>query len=169
MGVVKKRKELVKVAKINQEEYEVLKGLEDQWKWIARNNMYGSKFEAHTSRPYKMVDSHWSNGDMTLELLEGEYLFQFIQWEDEEPHNIAELVKEYEFGKILLAMAEEETVWELEYEREETEVKKDIEWLKEEVLGLRSNGNGETNQTAVEREIGRLQGWAWNNCVDRVY
>ena len=49
------------------------------------------------------------------------------------------------------------------------EVKKDIEWLKEEVLKLQNNGNAEANQTEAEREIGRLQQWAWNNCVDRVY
>ena len=49
------------------------------------------------------------------------------------------------------------------------EVKKDIEWLKEEVLELKNNGNVEANQTETEREIGRLQKWAWNNCVDRVY
>ena len=48
-------------------------------------------------------------------------------------------------------------------------MKKDIEWLKEAVLELQSNGNPETNQTEAEREIGRLQKWAWNNCVDRVY
>ena len=46
---------------------------------------------------------------------------------------------------------------------------KDIEWLKEEVLELKSNSNYEANQTEVEKEIGRLQQWAWNNCVDRVY
>ena len=49
------------------------------------------------------------------------------------------------------------------------EVMKDIEWLKKEVLELKNNGNAEANQTEAEREIGRLQKWAWNNCVDRVY
>lgn len=48
-------------------------------------------------------------------------------------------------------------------------MKKDKEWLKEAVLKLQSNGNPETNQTEAEREIGRLQKWTWNNCVDRVY
>src|SRR5699024_5663084 len=54
-------------------------------------------------------------------------------------------------------------------ESEETEVKKDLEWLKEEVLELQNNGNAEVNQTEAEREIGRLQKWAWDNCADRVY
>lgn len=52
---------------------------------------------------------------------------------------------------------------------EDREVKKDIQWLKEEVLKLQNNGDAKTNQTEEEREIGRLQKWAWNNCVDRVY
>ena len=48
-------------------------------------------------------------------------------------------------------------------------MKKDIEWLKRKVLGLQSNGNDETDQTEAEKEIGRLQKWAWNNCVHRVF
>ena len=115
------------MAKINAEEYEVLKALDDKWKYLARNNMYGAKLEAHTSRPYKMTDSHWSNGDMTLELLGGEHLFQFIQWEDEEPYNIAELIEEYEYktGIFDWATALRRV---LHGESEEAEVKKDKEW-----------------------------------------
>ena len=48
-------------------------------------------------------------------------------------------------------------------------MKKDIEWLKRKVLGLQSNGNDEIDQTEAEKEIGRLQKWAWNNCVHRVF
>lgn len=46
---------------------------------------------------------------------------------------------------------------------------KDIEWLKREVLGLRKIGNDKINQTEAEKEMGRVQKWAWNNCLDRIY
>src|SRR5699024_4380296 len=116
--------------KINQEEYEVLKALDDKWKYLARNNMYGAKLEAHTSRPYKMTDSHWSNGDMTLELLGGEHLFQFIQWEDKEPYNIQELIEEYLYdNRPKLFIDGQEQSFEFIEESEETEVK-DLEWVK---------------------------------------
>ena len=99
--------------KINREEYEILKGLEDIWKWIARDNKgFNTKLKVHTSRPGKMIDSHWSSGDIMLQLLERKSLFQFVQWEDSEPWNIQGLIEEYE--------------------REEAEVK-NIEWLKEEM------------------------------------
>ena len=104
------------MTKINHEEYEILKGLEDIWKWIARDNRgYGTKLKAHTSRPGKMIDSRWSSGDIMLQLSEREGLFQFVQWEDSEPYNIQELIEEYE------------------KEREETEVKRDIEWAKNKI------------------------------------
>src|SRR5699024_10241948 len=116
--------------KINQEEYEVLKALDDKWKYLARNNMYGAKLEAHTSRPYKMTDSHWSNGDMTLELLGGEHLFQFIQWEDKEPYNIQELIEEYLYdNRPKLFIDGQEQSFEFIEESEEKEVK-NIEELK---------------------------------------
>ena len=114
------------MVEINQEEYEVLKALDDKWKYLARNNMYGAKLEAHTSRPYKMTDSHWSNGDMTLELLGGEHLFQFIQWEDESPYNIQELIEEYEEHEFYDYVG-----WE-HHKKKKSEVK-NIEWLKREI------------------------------------
>ena len=121
------------MVEINQEEYEVLKALDDKWKYLARNNMYGAKLEAHTSRPYKMTDSHWSNGDMTLELLGGEHLFQFIQWEDESPYNIQELIEEYEDSKEYTDSLIIKYFIDKAKESEEPEVNKDIQWLKREI------------------------------------
>src|SRR5699024_9809388 len=119
--------------KINQEEYEVLKALDDKWKYLARNNMYGAKLEAHTSRPYKMTDSHWSNGDMTLELLGGEHLFQFIQWENESPDNIQELIEEYLYdNRPKLFIDGQEQSFEFIEESEETEVKT-LESIRDEI------------------------------------
>ena len=134
--------------KINEKEYEVLQALDDKWKYLARNNMYGAKLEAHTSRPYKMTDSHWSNGDMTLELLGGEHLFQFIQWEDEKPYNIQELIDEYESeyhiesASIVNIDVDKITGSVHQFdESEESEVKKNIEWLRRKVLDNKFMGH----------------------------
>ena len=92
--------------KINREEYEVLKEAQGEgYKWIARN--YNGALIIYTSKPMKNPNLYWDGFGKRMD----DRLFQFIQWEDEEPHNIAELIEEYE--------------------SEETEVKKDIEWLKE--------------------------------------
>ena len=106
--------------KINQEEYEVLKGLDDKWKWIARDtsrNRHRSKLSKYKEKPkktpYQWLAFNYEDMDDSK--------FKFIKWSDEEPYNIAELIKEYEFGKILLAMAKEEIVLELECESEEIE------------------------------------------------
>ena len=110
--------------KINQEEYETLKRLEgdsDDWKWLVRNSAGSDseKLYMYSEKPYKDYDAGvWTDGNRYFILgsrafIVDDYLFQFIQWEDEEPHNIAELIGEYE--------------------SEEKEVKKDIEWLKEEL------------------------------------
>ena len=46
---------------------------------------------------------------------------------------------------------------------------KDKQWLKEALLELKNKGNPENNPTEKEIELGKAQGWAWNNCVDRAY
>src|SRR5699024_4670426 len=71
------------------------------------------------------------------------FLFQFIQWEDEEPYEIAELIEEYEietgmrydFGKIKVVDIDTSKLatrngYIYVKESEETEEKKNIEWLK---------------------------------------
>lgn len=87
------------MSKINHIEYAILKKLDNIWEWLARNNLYGGHLEAHTSEPLRMSDSHWSNGDMTRKIIEGDYLFQFIKWEDNKPYNIQELLYEYELDR----------------------------------------------------------------------
>lgn len=94
--------------KINQEEYEVLKGLDSRWKWIARDK--NLELWAYSEKSGKF-DTKW-DVDHIHELTRlSNGLFQFIQWEDEEPYNIAELIEEYE--------------------SEEREMKKNIECLKQ--------------------------------------
>ena len=109
--------------KINQEEYELLKGLDDywKWKWIARDfaGLDNENLFLYSEKPYKDYNTKvWSTDDNRAFLI-FEQPFQFIQWGDENPYNIAELIKEYEFGRILLAMAGEETVLEFESKSEE--------------------------------------------------
>ena len=108
------------MAKINQEEYEILKGLDKEWKWIARDSEggYSGRLFAYLEKPSKLYDvDEWDYG-RGIHYIDNHLAFQFIQWEDGEPWNIQELIEGYED------------------ESEETEVKKDIEWAIKEIEGL---------------------------------
>src|SRR5699024_4844081 len=116
--------------KINQEEYEVLKGLDDKWKWIARN--YNGALIIYTSKPMENPNLYWDGFGERMD----DRLFQFIQWTDEEPYEIAELIEEYENSpEYVTYISNERTrilsndLWS-KLESEETEVKKDLNWLK---------------------------------------
>lgn len=104
------------MSKINREEYEILKELEDDYKWIARDE--DISLIAFESEPCKSNYGQywWVIKSIWKKCYLDEDLFQFIQWEDDEPYNISELIREYE--------------------SEEKEVKKGIEWLKDEVYKL---------------------------------
>lgn len=83
--------------KINQEEYEVLKELDDKWKWMARDR--DTVLWAYELKPRRYEITFLTLDDLSsdFEMVDGN--FQFIQWENEEPHNIAELIEEYEDSK----------------------------------------------------------------------
>lgn len=100
--------------KINQEEYEFLKALDDKWEWIARDN--DTILWVYENEPSKYADC-WDEYRGVCEVVVESDLFQFIQWEDEEPYNIQELLEEYE------------------KEGEVTEAR-GVEWLKEEVYKM---------------------------------
>lgn len=135
--------------RINQEEYEVLKELDDKWKWIARDR--GDSLFAFELKPFKDNCAWLWRGDSDFSRI-NKSGFQFIQWEDEEPYNIAKLIEEYEEGvdlkgqmsvamdrleeKCGIAMKEIRRVFGGSgLESEETEVK-DIEWLRNEIKKL---------------------------------
>lgn len=122
------------MTKINQKEYDILKGLDDKWKWITRDednpeSTFQNQLWLHELKPTRNYEM-WLGGGRATEKLGHEELFEFIQWKNKEPYNIAELIEEYEGNLIKV------TPWTpnpLDFEREETEVKKDKKWLLERV------------------------------------
>lgn len=103
------------MAKISKEEYWFLKGLDDKWRWIARTNNHEGGLFAYSEKPFKNHKSGvWDYGRRFKSI--DNHLFRFIQWGDEEPYNIAELIEEYESEGI--------------------EVNKDIDWLKKEITEI---------------------------------
>ena len=133
--------------KINQEEYEGLKSLDDKWKWIARDKdgtlvMGAGKNERYLDRWFPPVNVGDSivvdETNAVKDVSEWENLFQFIQWEDESPYNIQELIEEYENSpEYVTYISTERTrilsndLWS-KLESEETEVKT-LESIREEI------------------------------------
>ena len=110
--------------KINREEYEILKAL-DGYTHLARDkNRFRDKslLQAYQIKPNRK-EYLWVNPNNTdVEDLD-ENLFQFIQWEDEEPYSIAELIEEYEDSKEYKDSLVIEYFMDKAKESEETEVK----------------------------------------------
>ena len=115
--------------KVNKEEYGILKGLDDKWKWIARDDNYDASLFCFEDKPYKSMEiGAWGPNVVQYEYLgRHDSKFQFIQWEDEEPYNIAKLIEEYEDKEFYDYVG-----WKYA-ESEEAEVNKDIQWLKKEI------------------------------------
>lgn len=116
------------MAKINREEYNVLKSLGERWIWIARDSGddYIGQLFVYLEKPIKSYDvGCWQDYDGGGFSSTDNYLFQFIQWSDSEPYNIAELIRGYEWAQL-----------NEEYppvgEREEKEVKRDKESINPE-------------------------------------
>ena len=86
--------------KINQEEYEVLKALDSRAKSIVRQDR-GWLWVAE--QPMMKDRTGWYVADGFDEVLKDDNLFQFIQWENEEPYEISELIREYEIKELRLA------------------------------------------------------------------
>ena len=126
------------MSKLNREEYEILKSLEDKWKWIAVNGK--GWLLGFTSIPDKRK-GRWSNGEQQVGLFNDKVngldreLFRFIKSSDPEPYSIAELIEEYEYhnepvklaGGLSITQAKfdkylEEHIKELENENKEREL-----------------------------------------------
>ena len=127
--------------KINQEEYEVLKGLDEKWKWVARDKDRG--LYAFTGKPFKKYGPllYWGTEGFlsfelfdkkSFELFDKKDLFQFIQWEDEEPYNIQELIKEYEYHNEPVKLAGGLSITQAKYDKYLEEHIKELENESEE-------------------------------------
>lgn len=111
------------MAKINQKEYEILKGLDDKWKWIARDR--NGEIYKFLEEPIKVNDFNWKDPESTwLRMDRGN--FQFIKWKDGAPYSIAELIEGYERYKKV----SDYDGWKYTENRENTMDKKE---LKDEV------------------------------------
>ena len=87
------------MARINHEEYRILKtAVSGGYEWIARS-LGTTRCQIFNIKPVKLVGLSWWDFDRKAYTPQDARLFDFIQWEDEEPHNIAELIEEYEDSK----------------------------------------------------------------------
>ena len=98
---------------INKEEYELLKSLEDKWKWIARDKyLKGSPFYGelwiYEYEPGRAED-HWMDDWEGSKHIPNDDLFHFVQWEDIEPYSIDYLVLEYESENLPQPPVKEQT------------------------------------------------------------
>lgn len=81
----------VEKPKLTEDEKVILKNIDKEFKWIARDND-GSLF-AHKDKPLKTDDYGWDSIDcMSLGLFN--HLFNFVKFDDKEPSLIAYLLKE---------------------------------------------------------------------------
>lgn len=134
--------------KINQKEYEVLKSYISEEKYIAKDR--DGSIRLLTDYPERdMKREEWSDGWGKSTLKNSANNFKFIQWEDEEPYNIAELIEEYEssqmtyFDRKLISEYER-----LTKESEETEAK-DMKWFKKKLDDIEVNTTSLQNHDAI--------------------
>ena len=80
-----KRKE---IPQLTEDEKVILRNLPEKYKWIARDE--NGLIFLYAKKPSKC---EYSWGGCKYMLLPLEHLFQFIQWEDNEPYSIKELLK----------------------------------------------------------------------------
>ena len=112
------------MTKINQAEYELLKCLDNKWKWIARDG--DGTLWIYEERPEVFEDTQtWDDLKDSCVCLENN-LFHFIQWEDESLYSIDELIEKYEEHEFYDYVG-----WE-HHKKKKSEVK-NIEWLKREI------------------------------------
>lgn len=84
--------EYKKPIKLSDDEKAILKNINKKYKWIVRNGF--GDLDICDVKPYK-GKMFWleDNGDMAEMNIFG-HLFQFIEWSDDEPYSIEELLKD---------------------------------------------------------------------------
>jgi len=78
--------------KLTEDEKVILRNLPKEYEWIARDED-GELYIYDKPEPFK-EKINWYNESKSSELYIFNHKFQFIKWEDEEPYNIKELLKE---------------------------------------------------------------------------
>lgn len=76
--------------KLSDDEITILRNIDEEFKYIVRDG--NGLLYIYKNKPDKTYDSCWGNGRGTC--FGFKHLFQFIQWEDEEPYLIEDLLKE---------------------------------------------------------------------------
>lgn len=86
-------KEHIKVTRL---EYELLKFIDNEgYKYIARDNCGGVLFR-YPKKPTKNIYGEWGKGGICSDLRMFNDLFQFVQFEDEEPRAIKDILESCE-------------------------------------------------------------------------
>ena len=87
---------------LSDDEYIILKNLDKQWKWIARDDGYSCILHVYNMKPTKDNYSWKCIGCLSEKMKLFNHLFQFVKWEDDEPYKIEKLLAAYEeneYGK----------------------------------------------------------------------
>ena len=83
--------------KLTEDEKTILRNIDEEFEYIVRDE--DNELAVHTEKPSKLtntigLEDFWGTPYGEKWTLCFSNLFQFIQWEDEEPYNIQELLKE---------------------------------------------------------------------------
>ena len=78
------------VVVLTEAERTILQNVDKKYKYIARDK--NGNLCLYKDRPTKGI-STWINGGITMHRGVFSHLFQFVQWEDEQPYNIEELLE----------------------------------------------------------------------------
>lgn len=82
---------------LTDDEYIILKNLNKQWKWIARDmDLF---LCLYTFKPTKKTNSWIEENKAYKSINLFNHLFQFIKWSDDEPYEIEKLLATYEENK----------------------------------------------------------------------
>ncbi len=86
------KQERIEKITLSEAEKVILENLDKRYKWIARDN--GGSLCVYESKPFKTDMYIWNNMTNVYKSLSVfKHLFQFVKWEDKEPHNIKELLE----------------------------------------------------------------------------
>lgn len=78
--------------KLSEAERVILENINKEYKWIARDKAENMLF-IYQRKPYKNDYGNWLNGGTNHGLELFNHIFPFITWQDDEPYNIEELLK----------------------------------------------------------------------------